>query len=191
MESGTKLPAPGALALVQAFVNTIEFEQNGQHQEELRTPDDLRAWLHTHGLLEDSGAPDERDLRRARDVREALRALLLANNGASIDAAAVATLNHAADAACLVVRFGPDGHSRLEPSVPGVAGALGRLLAIVNTAMTDGTWPRLKACRSHTCQWAFYDTSKNRSGAWCNMAVCGCRSKARTYRQRRRRETHT
>jgi predicted RNA-binding Zn ribbon-like protein len=87
-----------------------------------------------------------------------------------------------------VVRFDAAGRSRLEPSASGVDGALGRLLAIVNTAMTDGTWPRLKACRSHACLWAFYDASKNRSGAWCSMAVCGSRSKARAYRRRHRHQ---
>ena len=48
--------------------------------------------------------------------------------------------------------------------------------------MADGTWRRLKACREDTCQWAFYDRSKNRSGTWCSMAVCGNRAKARAYR---------
>jgi predicted RNA-binding Zn ribbon-like protein len=188
IESASRQAAPGALALVQAFVNTLEYEQSGLHREALRTPDELRAWLHGHGLLEDGAPPSERDLRRARDVREALRALLLGNNGEAISADAVATLNRVAADACLVVQFGADGQSQIEPRAGGVDGALGRLLAIVNTAMTDGTWPRLKACRSHTCRWAFYDASKNRSGAWCSMATCGCRSKARTYRARRRRE---
>jgi predicted RNA-binding Zn ribbon-like protein len=67
-----------------------------------------------------------------------------------------------------------------------VDGALAALLAIVHDAMVAGSWARLKACREHTCAWAFYDHSKNRSGAWCSMSVCGSRSKARTYRQRRK-----
>ncbi len=50
--------------------------------------------------------------------------------------------------------------------------------------MVDGTWSRLKACRQ--CEWAFYDWSKNRSGRWCAMSVCGNRTKVRAYRARRR-----
>ncbi len=50
--------------------------------------------------------------------------------------------------------------------------------------MAEGNWPRLKVCREDTCAWAFYDRSKNRSGAWCSMAVCGNRTKARAYRAR-------
>jgi predicted RNA-binding Zn ribbon-like protein len=59
------------------------------------------------------------------------------------------------------------------------------LLAIVHEAIGKGHWERLKACREHTCEWAFYDHTKNRSGAWCNMQVCGNRAKARAYRERR------
>jgi len=48
----------------------------------------------------------------------------------------------------------------------------------------DGTWARVKACVADDCQWAFYDSSRNRSGRWCDMAVCGNREKVRTYRSR-------
>lgn len=75
--------------------------------------------------------------------------------------------------------------SELQADIAGVDGALAGLIGIVFTAMTDGTWTRLKVCRNDRCQKAFYDTSKNRSGAWCSMAGCGSRSKARAYRQRR------
>jgi predicted RNA-binding Zn ribbon-like protein len=45
----------------------------------------------------------------------------------------------------------------------------------------------MKACREHTCEWAFYDHTKNHSGTWCTMQVCGNRTKARSYRKRRAR----
>jgi predicted RNA-binding Zn ribbon-like protein len=72
----------------------------------------------------------------------------------------------------------------LEPDAGGVDGALGRLLAIVHVSIADGTWSRLKACREDSCEWAFYDHTKNRSGAWCDMGVCGNRAKARAFRER-------
>jgi predicted RNA-binding Zn ribbon-like protein len=52
----------------------------------------------------------------------------------------------------------------LEPDIAGVDGVLARLIGILFTAMTGGTWGRLKACRNERCQKAFYDTSKNHSG---------------------------
>ena len=60
-----------------------------------------------------------------------------------------------------------------------------RGLAIVYTAVDDGTWSRLKACRRDVCHWLFYDLSRNRSAVWCQMAVCGNRIKTKAYRERR------
>jgi predicted RNA-binding Zn ribbon-like protein len=50
--------------------------------------------------------------------------------------------------------------------------------------MAGGGWDRLKACPRERCWCAFYDRSRNRSGVWCNMAVCGSREKAATYYRR-------
>lgn len=40
------------------------------------------------------------------------------------------------------------------------------------------------ACPADSCGWAFYDHARNRSRRWCSMAVCGNRTKARSYRRR-------
>jgi predicted RNA-binding Zn ribbon-like protein len=50
---------------------------------------------------------------------------------------------------------------------------------------------RLKVCGN--CGWLFLDKSRNSSRLWCDMTVCGNRSKARQHyiRQRMQREkTH-
>ena len=60
------------------------------------------------------------------------------------------------------------------------------LLLVIRDAQRDGTWPRLKACGNPECQWAFYDRSHSRAGAWCDMATCGNRIKNRRLRQRQR-----
>ena len=112
-------------------------------------------------------------LRRAVAVREALRSLLRANAGCELDPHAVATLEAALQWARLAVVFDERGRIAIEPGRPGVAGGVGRLLAIAGSAMADGTWERLKACRADDCGWAFYDHTRNRSGRWCSMAVCG------------------
>jgi predicted RNA-binding Zn ribbon-like protein len=52
--------------------------------------------------------------------------------------------------------------------------------------MADGTWDRLKACAADDCHWAFYDHTRNRSGRWCSMAVCGNRAKVERFRERAR-----
>lgn len=183
MEPGGKEPAPGELRLVQEFVNTNDLEEG---EDELAGPEALAAWLHGHGILLDGSTLTEADLQKALEVREALRALALANNGGELDPRATEVLNRAGERSGLLIRFRADGPSRLEPRAGGVDGALGLLLARVHTAMADGAWERLKACRNDVCRWVFYDHSKNRSGAWCSMAECGDKIKARAYRRRRR-----
>jgi predicted RNA-binding Zn ribbon-like protein len=172
--------APGELELVRAFVNTREVELN---TDELDSPGALRAWLADRGVLSATAAqPTEQDLAHAIELRETLRAILRANHDGGMDERAGAELERVARRAQLSVRFAPD--ARVEPLADGVDGALGAVLARVAVAMGDGTWRRLKACAAEDCQWAFYDSSRNRSGVWCTMRTCGNRAKVRSYRER-------
>jgi predicted RNA-binding Zn ribbon-like protein len=174
------------LELLRGFVNTKDVETAA---DSLRTPDELADWLTANGLAARGLAAGAADLRRAVDLREALRAALLANNeGTGPEPAAVEVLNRIAERARLVTRFDARGEAALEPVSEGVDGALGRLLAIVYDAMETGDWRRLKVCRNDTCLWAFYDNSKNRSRHWCRMEDCGSQVKARTYRRRKKAE---
>ena len=175
-------PAPGRLRLVQQFVNTVDYEHG---REVLHEPAQLRRLLVELGLIDADEAVDDDDLRRAHEVRAALRALALENNSGAADPDGRALLERTAAAGRLVVRF--DGRGAvLVPSVPGMRGALADLVGIVYAAMADGTWSRLKACRREICMWLFYDRSRNRSARWCQMAVCGNRTKTHAYRTRRR-----
>ncbi|MEO8970525.1 MAG: CGNR zinc finger domain-containing protein [Ktedonobacteraceae bacterium] len=180
--------APGQLALIQALVNT-RYGQARRAHAELTTPEQLRAWLVLQQLLTDGLPISEGDFRRVLQVREALRSFLRMNTNFEDPAVQVELLNTLASNAPLTVRFQHDGLPVLEPDIAGVDGVIAHLVGIVFTAMIDGTWERLKVCRNERCQKAFYDTSKNRSGAWCSMTGCGSRFKARVYRQRHITET--
>jgi len=175
--------APGDLERVRAFINTRDMEEG---TEALETPASLVRWLTARGLLSGRTRATTADLEHAITLREGLREIALAhNNGEEVPLDAVAALDDAVCRARLVLRFRPSGSAVLEPEASGVDAALGRLLSIVQGAIADGTWQRLKACRLHSCEWAFFDHTKNHSGAWCNMDVCGNRAKARAYRERR------
>jgi predicted RNA-binding Zn ribbon-like protein len=180
VEAGAKSAAPGELELVRQFLNTIDIEDG---IEEIGTPAQLGVWLAEHGLSKGRQLGDG-DVRRAIAMREGLRAMTLANNGEPLPRDAVPRLNSIAEEVQLRVRFDEHGRPALEPVGVGPEAPLGELLAIVFRSVAEGTWPRLKACRADTCQWVFYDHSKNRSGTWCSMAVCGNRAKARSYRER-------
>jgi predicted RNA-binding Zn ribbon-like protein len=177
--------APGALELVRTFVNTVDVE-TGDDVLAAGDPKAVKAWFVEQDLVAGDARVTAADAKRVVDVREALRALLLANNGEPLADGAVAVLNDVAARSPLEAQFGAEGTITVTGRDEGVEGALGQLLAIVVQAVSDGTWSRLKACKAHDCEWAFYDKSRNRSGQWCVMAVCGNRSKARSYRDRKR-----
>ena len=170
--------APQPLRLVQELVNTADFEHE---REFLPDPTSLSEWLAARGLPDGATQPD---LEQTYRLREALRALLVANGGGKLARGAVTTLNEISESSGIGLRFAPDGSAALEPSSTGVHAAHGLLLGIVHGAMADGSWTRLKACRQ--CAWAFYDYSKNRSATWCSMKICGNRLKTRAYRARHR-----
>ena len=159
--------APEPLRLVQRFVNTVDHEH---HREWIGTAAELADFLGCHET--------EVDVERAHELREALRMLLRANNGAPLDAGALGAVNSVAAG----VRLELDDFGRVSV---GAEDPLARIVAVAFRAMLEGTWPRLKACRN--CKWAFYDYSKNRSASWCSMQLCGNRLKTRAYRSRRAR----
>jgi predicted RNA-binding Zn ribbon-like protein len=161
--------APEPLRLVQLFVNTVDREHG---REWIGTVRELRGWLQERGLR--SSGVDSAQLARAHELREALRELLLANNGERWNRRALAVVARSD----VAVTLADAGAVTLGGSSP-----LDDIVAVAYGAMIDGSWSRLKACRN--CRWAFYDRSKNRSAGWCSMLLCGNRAKTRAYRRRR------
>jgi predicted RNA-binding Zn ribbon-like protein len=183
-QPGDRPPAPGELALVQALVNT--FWDLDEGAEQLTAPDALGDWLAARGLLEPGTRLDTADLERALRVREGLRAMLFANNGAAYDPAAIEALNAELRRPGLHVQLDPDAPPAFRAARRDLDAAFASLATIVAVAQIDGGWARLKACPGHDCGWAFYDHSRNQNSSWCSMSVCGSRAKAREYRKRRR-----
>lgn len=177
--------ADGQAGLIQAFVNTLDLRPRN---EELKDPNTLQAWLVANRLLEPLATVSDSDYRHALALREAMRGVIGANNGAPVYPVDLATLNEAASASGLRMRFAGDGRARLEPEAGGAVGAMGRLVAALYAAMQEGDWSRLKLCNASDCRWAFYDRSKNHSSRWCNMASCGNRAKARRFRTQHKHE---
>jgi predicted RNA-binding Zn ribbon-like protein len=173
--------ADGVLGLIQAFVNTVDFESG---LDELKDPNTLLDWLVARKLMEPGQAADAGDLKHAIAVREAIRGVIGASSGARVYPVDVATLNEAITAGRLRARFGSDGRARIETEAEGVEGALGRIVAAVFAAASEDGWTRLKVCDSRSCRWVFYDRSRNHSSRWCKMASCGNRQKAKRFRER-------
>lgn len=173
-----------ATELIRDFVNTRDLLDE---KEELTSPEALWAWLDGRRLTRGEAQPTASDLRRALELREAVRQLLLEHTGGvEVDRdAASAVLDRTARRARIELCF-ESCAGALTPAATGVDAALGRLVIAVHGAMADGSWERLKACRAHDCEWAFIDTARNHSRAWCSMKSCGNREKARAFRERHR-----
>ena len=174
---------PGNLDLIQAFINTVDIE-NPQVKEDLRTPEAARAWLLAHGLIESGGPLSESDRLELIAFRESLRAAALANTGDGDRRSTLETVwKYASDCSFQLSIDGDVPRFTCADGIPKDE-AIGQMLGILYDSIKAGSWGRLKACRKDTCQFAFYDHSKNGSGVWCSMAVCGNRVKAQRRRAR-------
>src|SRR5215208_3478588 len=136
-ESTAAKTAPQPLYLVQRFVNSIDLESG---EDELSSPEALRGWFAQRGLMDGGDAVGPADLRRALDVREGLRALLLHNNGHPLDEERVRRLDRAVRRAAVRVRFEAGRDPELVPDADGVDGALARLMAIIAESAEHGRW---------------------------------------------------
>ncbi|TDC73338.1 CGNR zinc finger domain-containing protein [Actinomadura sp. 7K507] len=169
--------------LLRDFVNTRNIDAD---RDEIPSPARLVAWLAERRLVPEDTAATGNDLVTAVALREALREAMAANHGAQ-DAEHADDLDDAL--AALPLRLTLTGPRPalvpLDPPATAAAG-LARIAAAVADSVAAGTWARLKVCQEDTCRWAFLDTSKNRSRAWCSMSTCGNRTKTRAYRARRR-----
>jgi predicted RNA-binding Zn ribbon-like protein len=183
IEPGGRPKAPGRLELLQRFINSHNHDFPAEW-DRIGTPERARTWLRQKRLVAPGDRISDLDVARLRELREAMRALALANHGGRSAAAAADLIRRVAGAAAVSVTIDDDGRTALEPARRGVDGAVATLLGILHEAQLTGQWSRMKGCRQ--CGYVFFDRSRNRSAAWCAMSICGNRTKNRAYHRRRR-----
>lgn len=174
--------APEPLDIVRRFVNT---RNRMRGYDLLGNTAEAGRWLSEAGY----GAGvviGEEELDRLHALREILRSILTVHTlgyseGLNFDAA---QLDELCTSVTLHPAFDRDGKPRLVAVSEGGERFVEDLFAAAIWAQHTGIWERLKACANEDCRWIFYDHSKNRSGSWCVMEICGSRAKMRTYRQR-------
>ena len=186
IEPGGRPKAPGRLELLQRFINSYNHDFP-REWDRIGSPERAEAWLRQKRLVAPGDRISDADVARLAELREALRALAIANQGGQPGAAAADIIRRLSGTAQLSVSIDDTGRTALEPTGRGVDGAVATLLGILHEAQLAGHWSRLKGCRR--CGYAFFDRSKNRSAAWCAMSICGNRTKNRAYYRRRRTST--
>jgi predicted RNA-binding Zn ribbon-like protein len=172
----------GPAELLRDFVNTYDVESDN---DELASPAELAVWLRERGLISATDRAVDDDWALAVSLREGLRSALRHHHSRESEPSAATPELEAALAALPVRVTLTGGTPACEPLSTGATRGLGLVAAAVLAAHAGGSWARLKVCTEHTCQWAFIDSSKNRSRSWCSMRVCGNRTKTRAYRARR------
>ena len=156
------------------------------------TAAELGSWLVAReiGPRRHSGASLERRLTAFSELRDLVRSIAARTDvGESPTRRQVAALNR-------VLRDGVHYHQLrerrgdasfdmtpvgdpLDQARAAVAGSLAHFL-------TDHDPTRLRSCASETCRWLFVDRSPGRRRRWCDMRVCGNRTKVRRHRERAR-----
>ncbi len=178
-------PAPEGLELIRKFVNTLDIEEGTD-----ALVDDERAaeWLSDQGFVYPRESSTGANAAYLRELRAALREALAANHSGSLLTEETATaLNEAITRSNLTPVVDTDATVVLRSHSGHLDRLVGALVEQMTSAMSEGTWKRLKICSNDRCQWAFYDRSPARSGKWCSMSICGNRTKQQSWRQRRRR----
>lgn len=206
-------PAPEGLALVQDLLNTRAMGPQGA--DLLASVDEARRWL--HDVLDpptvdppavDPPAVDpltidpltigqealgreapelswvddlsDRDLRLLLDLRSDLERLVPGAGTLDTGPALIRT----------TMTVSPAGELALHPAGRGPGWFISAVWVQVFLAQQQGTWRRLKLCHNPPCGSAFYDRSKNYSGVWHDVRVCGNAANLRASRARRRTADH-
>jgi len=113
---------PHRLEVVIDFVNTRDLEEG---TDELSTAEGLTGWLAARNLIEPPAAASDGDRRRAVRLREALRGLMIENNGGP-GSEGWQELERAAREGELGVHFDPGGTLALAPDPSGACSCRSR-----------------------------------------------------------------
>jgi predicted RNA-binding Zn ribbon-like protein len=175
------LEPPASAVLVEAFANTVDVEEAS---DEIATPAGLSGWLKSRGLLDASGEVSAEAHASYLALRAGIREELGAHVGDTPDPQLLAAADQVLAAHPVLVTA--RGFLTPAAELPPERGPLATLAIAWSELVTTGDAARLKRCAEHTCAWAFWDVSKNRSRRWCSMKVCGNRNKTRSYASRQR-----
>ena len=193
------LPAPAGLAVVQDLLNTRKISDRGV--DLLDTVDLAGTWLpdvlgalaeadrpaaDTHRPAADTpglrpttdwlGELDDRDLAGLRTLRSDLVRSLASGMPPSGGKALTKS----------ALELAPDGRISLQPTGSGWHRLASSIWIEVFLAQQNGSWQRLKVCRNEVCGSTFFDRSKNNSGVWHDVKVCGNAANLRASRARKR-----
>lgn len=174
-------PAPAGLALVQDLINTRDIGR--KVPDLLDSRESAREWLATALAATDISAHadpawvtelSERDLLELRSLRSEVQSLVAGD--------AV----RARQTIRTTLIISSSGDVQLHPAGTGWRRFASAVWCEFFLSQRDGTFNRLKLCHNPACSSAFYDRSKNNSGVWHDVKMCGNAANLRASRARKR-----
>lgn len=178
------------------LLNTLDERPSGAPVEMLSAFGDLVRFAELSSLIEPSLAENFRSLsgpsrsravRRTREVREHLFAVLKAQHAGgpvaqdSLDAIAIEVRRaHSARAFAATERRGVIVHSWVSPTSPDVV--VHACALAIEDLLVAADHSRIRKCGAEDCDVFFIDTSKAHRRQWCSMKNCGNREKQRRWR---------
>jgi predicted RNA-binding Zn ribbon-like protein len=174
------------------FVNTFR-ERWRRQVETLVTDEDLAKWLVAAEVLAAPPSIPPGVLHRARELREAIDAGLVAVlDGDAVPEATRAVLTRELPFAAVPdeVVAQDDGSLALTPAAPSDPAVYGLGVIAHDAArmFSAAELGRIRVCASDTCSGRFFDRSPAAVRRYCSPTGCGNVEKARRHRRRRREE---
>lgn len=179
--------APGGLGFVHDLMNSVSGGK--PHRVDLLADlDSARAWLDTslNSLAAATESPrwdielSEDDLDGVRALRADLRHVAAMNHDGAETSSGVPL-----QVATAGIQLNSDGAVVLRPRGKGARQMTSLVLTLIYRAQLADVWRRIKLCRNPKCAAVFYDRSRNNSGVWHDVRVCGNAANLRASRARR------
>jgi predicted RNA-binding Zn ribbon-like protein len=173
------------------FVATLG-RRHASPVERIPDGDTLARWFVEEGLLAAPPAVTDRDLDRARRLREAISRIVgssMARTTAGADALGV--VNEFAAKADLPPRIavGAGGQVVTARSAGSPSQALATIARDAARLLGGPRATRIKECEHPDCSLVFLDETQSRRRRWCSMDRCGNLVKIKGYRERRGRQS--
>jgi predicted RNA-binding Zn ribbon-like protein len=187
----------GNLAL--NFANTESGRNGPEHLNHIQSAADIVTWARHAKVIKETVALKEmapRLFTEACDLRQAIyevnSALAAGKTPSSKFTQSLAKAHgKTLQSATLTVRDGKYLWA-WEPDEELADAILGPIAQAAIVLLTHHDHGRIKQCQDNHCGWLFYDSTKNNSRRWCDMSVCGNRSKIKALRKRRKKsESHS
>lgn len=174
------------------FVNTVSWPDTPQEHDWLDHPSNVTRWaVAAEVISEDCGktlnghpaALLEKELeqihRIRRDLRLVLRPLAFDEKPTQGSIDKLTNLTHQVYSSRYI---DPISHQWTWQEPSSLSQILAPVIWNATHVLTSTDHTRIGHCLS--CNWIFYDTTRNRSRRWCDMADCGSRDKALRYYHR-------